>query len=263
MPDGGTMTIRGNALAGDTLQIGKIDATAQVTLNLSHHAQATVVQAIESDVQTTVNVAGTDTLRFTSTFPSSPDVTVDLYPHARLTASFNLTFGNLTVNGAPGTQLVNDQATVLNGTHVVITPDVLGVGSFRVGNGQSLPGFIEFARSVAHGEAVTIGGDPARDTVGILQIDQPWAFHGAVTLQGTSQIDLVGLANADSYGYANDMLSIYAHNRVIDRLQVTNDSGLPGQPHDLVVSKSGGNVWVTEAGLNSPRLGSIQMPLHP
>jgi hypothetical protein len=85
-----------------------------------------------------------------------------------------------------------------------------------------------------------------------------------VTLQGLSQIDLVGLAKADSYTYAKDMLSIYSHNRVIDTLRLTNQSGAfaSDPPHDLLISKSGSNVWVTEQGLSSPPPGSIQLPLH-
>jgi hypothetical protein len=263
MPDGGTMNIIGNDLVGDRLQVGNPNNSVDVTLNLSHNATATVTQVGFSNVQTTVAVAGEDTLNYNSVFPSSPFVTVNLKPHAKLAAAFDLTFGRLDISGAPGSQLINDQGDVFHGTHVVITPDVLGTGSFAAGGAQAQLGFIEFERSVSSGQNITVSGIMERGP-GTLQIDEPRKFHASVTLQGLSQIDLVGLAKADSYTYANDMLSIYSHNRVIDTLRLTNQSGaFPGDPpHDLLISKSGSNVWVTEQGLSSPPPGSIQLPLH-
>jgi hypothetical protein len=265
MPNGGTMNIRDNALKGDTLQVGAAQVSEPpVTLNLSHHAHVSVNQVRFSTVATTINVAGKDTLTFNSTFPSGPAVTVNLEPHAKLTGTFGLAFGSLTVNGGSGTKLINDQTDVFSGTHAVITPDVLGIGSFRVGSAQSGEGFLEFGRSVSSGQAVTIGGDPGRGVSSTLQIDQPRAFHGSVTIGPDARIDLVALAMADSYSFANDMLSIFSHNQVIDTLRLTNNSTFAGQQHDLVVSKSVNDVWVTEKGVGfaGPPPGSTPLPLH-
>ena len=58
------------------------------------------------------------------------------------------------------------------------------------------------------------------------------------------------------------MLSIFGGNRLIDRLRLTNDGSFLGQSHDLLVSKSGSDVWLTQSGLTAPPPGSIALPLH-
>jgi hypothetical protein len=263
MPNGGTMNIRDNALKGDTLQVGAAQVSEPpVTLNLSHHAQVSVAQVASTSSQTTINVAGKDTLTFNSTFPSGSGVTVNLEPHAKLTGTFGLTFSGLAVNGADGTKLINNQTDFFGGTQAVITPDVLGIGSFRAATVQGTGSFLEFGRSVSSGETVTISGDPTRAVSSTLQIDQPREFHGSVTIEAEARIDLVALAMADSYSFAKDMLSIFSHNQVIDTLRLTNNSGFNGPPHDLLVSKSVNDVWVTEQGFAGPPPGSTPLPLH-
>jgi hypothetical protein len=263
MPNGGTMNITNNALRGDTLQIGSAQMSAPpATLNLSQNARVSASQVASSSSQTTINVAGKDTLTFNSVFPSGPEVTVNLEPQAKLTGTFGLSFGGLLVNGGVGTNLINDQADFFNGTNAVITPDVLGIGSFRVGTAQSIQGFLEFGRSVSSGQDVTVTGDPERVRSSTLQIDQPGAFHGAVTMGPEARIDLVALDMADSYSFANDMLSIFSHNQVIDTLRLTNNGAFNGQAHDLLVSKSVNDVWVTQQGFAGPPPGSTPLPLH-
>jgi hypothetical protein len=57
-----------------------------------------------------------------------------------------------------------------------------------------------------------------------LVIDHPNRFHGQVDL-GSGDIDLNGLAQADSYSFRNDMLTIYASNgKALDKLRLTSDS---------------------------------------
>ena len=81
-------------------------------------------------------------------------------------------------------------------------------------------------------------------------------------MQPKSEVDLVGLAKADSYTFENDMLSIFSGNCLIDRLKLTNNGSFIGVSHDLVVSKSGSDVWLTQSGLTSPPIGSITLPLR-
>jgi hypothetical protein len=263
MPNGGTINITGNALAGNALELGLENAPpALFTINLSQHAQASLVQLARTAFPTTINVSGNDTLHYSSQFPSSPDVTVNLQPHARLTGEFDLTFGKLEVDGGANTRLINNNDDSLFGTHAVITPEVLGIGTFTVGSAQSIAGFLEFGGAVSAGENVVISGDPFRPATSILQVDKPTEFHAAVKLEASAKIDLVGLANADSYTYTNDMLLLWSHNRVIDAMRLTNASEFNGQPHDLVFSKSGSDVWVTENGVNSPPAGSSPLPVH-
>jgi hypothetical protein len=258
----GTMNVRDDDLAGNAVHVGDPITGGQDTFNLSHHAVLAVVQNQFTSSETTVNVSGRDTLRFSSVFPSGPQVIVNLDPHARLTASFNMTFGGLTVNGEHGAKLINDQSDTLNGVHALITPDVLGIGSISIGNAQGVSGFLEFGHSVSSGQDVSVSGDPGRGLAGVLQIDKPREFHASLVMQPKAEVDLVGLAKADSYTFENDMLSIFGGNCVIDRLKLTNNGSFEGVPHDLVVSKSGSDVWLTQSGLTGPPLGSTTLPLH-
>jgi hypothetical protein len=262
MPNGGTMNVSDNDLAGNAVHVGAPLTLGQVTFNLSHHAVLAVVQNQGTDSETTVNVAGKDTLEWSSVFPSTSEVTVNLGSHAQLTGSFDMTFGRLTVNDGPGAKLINDQTDTLGGVNALITPDVLGIGSFTSTSVQGTGGFLEFAGSVSGGQSVTLSGDPFRLVASGLRIDQPHEFHASVVMQPQSDIDLVGLAKADSYTFKNDMLSIFGGNRLIDRLRLTNDGSVLGQSHDLVVSKSGSDVWLTQSGLTAPPIDSTTLPLH-
>jgi hypothetical protein len=263
MPNGGTMNVRGGALAGNPVFVGASPVTEQQTFNLSHHASLSVVQNADTTTKTTVNVSGKNTFQYSSTFPSDAQLTVDLLSHAKLTASFNLVFAGLTIEGDPGTKIINDQDDSLAGIHAVITPDVLGSGSFTVSTAQGVGSSLEFARSVSGGESVTVIGDPGRHLATALKIDNPRGFHASVAMKAMSEIDLVGLAKADSYTFTNDMLAIFHGDRVIEHLRLTNDSTVLGQQPDVVVSKSdSGDVWVTQSGLTSPPPGSMMLPVH-
>jgi hypothetical protein len=258
----GTMNVRDDDLAGNAVHVGDPITSGQDTFNLSHHAVLAVVQNQFTSSETTVNVSGRDTLRFSSTFPSGSQVIANLDPHARLTASFDMVFGGLTVNGDAGAKLINDQSDTLRGVQALITPDVLGIGSISVGSAQGVAGSIEFGHSVSRGQDVSVSGDLGQGLAGSLQIDKPREFDASVVMQLKSKVDLVGLAKADSYTFENDMLAIFAGHRRIDQLKLTNDGTFEGQPHDLVVSKSGTDVFLTQAGLTSPPIGSTMLPLH-
>ncbi len=95
----GTMNVRGNNLAGDTVVIGNAQVGATSTLNLSHHANVSLEIAQLSRDQVTVNVQGSDTLNVRTDFPSTGLLTVNLADHASLAGAFNMTFGNVVING--------------------------------------------------------------------------------------------------------------------------------------------------------------------
>jgi hypothetical protein len=261
----GTMNIRGDDLAGNTLTVGGAypSPVADVTLNLSHNANVSVSQAQYSDGPITANIKGYDRLDVSSSFPSTPGITVNLASHSVLFGGFShLTFGSVTVNSESGSLFVYGQNDSLDGTRAIITPDVLGVGAFSVDSAQSMAGFIEFKHSVSSGQTVTLAADPGRDLSSVLQIDEPKAFHGSVVMDVGAKVELVGIANADSYSFANDVLTLFAGQRAIDRLHVSNDGTYNGQPHDIQVSESGSVVYVTQIGLTSPPPGSIVLPIH-
>jgi hypothetical protein len=97
---------------------------------------------------------------------------------------------------------------------------VIGTGSFVVGGGHA--GSLEFSSSVGPAQSVSVGNDlPGLSTV--LKIDLPREFLGSTTLNSSGEIDLMGLATADSYTYDNDMLlRIYSGSSIIETLPMTN-----------------------------------------
>ncbi len=262
MPSG-TMNIRDNNLAGDTLVIGQQFASATATLNLSHHASLSLDAPVSSSDQVTVNVEGSGTLNAHNEFPSGLGLTVNLADHARLTGAFNLAFGGLDIEGGPGSRLVNNGSSFFEGSSAKLDTRVKGHGNFAVGTAQSVGGRLEFGDSVSCGQSVSVSGDPFRDAVSHVQIDQPGAFKGAVALGVFGEVDLQGLANADSYTFQNDMLSIYSGNTVLDTLRLTTPplpNGLPSGPNfDLAVFQTSAGVAIDRGGV--PFQGTM-LPAH-
>ena len=71
----GTMNVRDDDLAGNAVHVGDPITGGQDTFNLSHHPVLAVVQQNQdTSSETTVNVSGRDTLRFSTTFPSGPQL---------------------------------------------------------------------------------------------------------------------------------------------------------------------------------------------
>jgi hypothetical protein len=226
------------------------------------------IRAPFTATQPTVNVTGHDTLNADlsgdvgTLLGSQPStLTIDVAPFSALNATFNASFQSaVSISASDESLLVNNQVSILDGASAVINADVVGAGSFAV-TAFPLPRFgpiggsLEFGGAVSYGETVTLSGGstPDRTSLSTLEIDQPHEFLGAVTMQTLSEIDLVGLANADSYSFQNDMLSIYAGNRVIDMLRLSNDGA------QLSVWKNANDVFLLQ-GSSAPPSGSLALP---
>ncbi len=274
MPLGGTINIADTDLAGSTLQIGSGQAgSITASRNLSHQAEVSINEPffIGSSSQTNISVSGWDTLSINAPvssigpFGRGPFV-VNLAPDASLTASFDLNYSKITINGAKGARLINDGSATFAGTSATINADVLGSGSFDVTTvptfmGLLDTGYLEFGDAVSGGETVDVGQN-TQAQAGVLEwdelkIDQPREFRGSVVLQANAFIELVGHAKAASYTYSNDILSIWSGNRVIDTLRLTNQSS-----GDLVVATdASGDVFVEPSG-PSPQQGLTSLSLH-
>jgi len=126
----------------------------------------------------------------------------------------------------------------------VIDADITGTTIVRVTDG----GTLEVGRSVGSGQTVILNGPS------VLQIDRPAAFAGQVNLIG-GQIDLEGLANADSYTFQNDMLSIFSAGKVIDTLRLTDST-----TNGFVVQQAAGSVNVL--GIIDPNNPPPGLPIH-
>jgi hypothetical protein len=254
-----TIDIRDNALAGNTLAI----AGTETTLNLSHLARADVsVQNFAFGV--VANVSGVDTLNasvagfgFPSEFPGQLTVNLD---HAILFGSFNVAAdAEATVTSNDHSLLIDNQTNAVSGGSLGIDADVLGNGTFnltpvRVSFGSVVGAHMAFRGFVSGGETVSVTGSnlvigpfPGISSV---EIDQPKDFHGTVDLHDMSLAGLVGLAQADSWSYKNDLLSIKAANgKVIDRLHVISDASSTGSGvHGLMVSKTAAGAVLVSPG---------------
>ena len=89
-----------------------------------------------------------------------------------------------------------------------------------------------------------------------LVINHPNRFHGQVDL-GSGDIDLNGLARADSYSFRNDMLTIYASNgKAIDKLRLTTNSSA----FSVEKTATGVSIYTADDILHSST-GTL-LPLH-
>ncbi len=255
----GTMNIRDNNLAGDALVIGANQTSATVTLNLSHQASASLDIAQESDDQVTVNVKGTDTVNVLTEFPSTLGMTVNLVNCASLTGAFAMTFGGVTINGGDNSRFVNNGLSQFAGSNVILDTDVRGKGTFTVGTAQGSSGNLEFGGSVSRGQTVDVTGDPGRGLVSHVRVDQPDEFGGAIGLGVFGEVDLQGLANADSYTYQNDMLSIYSGGCVIDTVRLTTLPPPSGPSFDLAVFQTPTGVAIDRGGVP---FGGTMLQMH-
>jgi hypothetical protein len=211
----GTMNVFGNDLAGDTLTV-----TGQDTVNLSN-ATATIIAlpAPETGTETQspaplIDIAGDDTLR-----ANVAAATIDIFPHSVWTGSLNAEFigtgtgiftEQLVVEGGRGSAFVNSSTSEVIQNIASIDVNVLGIGAFDLAFGS-----LEFGKSVGAGQTVAVAAN------GTLHLDDPAQFAGTVSLQG-GFVDLANMAAADSYSYADGVLSIFAGDTVIDSLKLIN-----------------------------------------
>ncbi len=254
----GTANMAGGNLSGDTLYVGTQTSYANYTppavVNLSDGASLTAVAATTAYAQQNVvfNARGIDTLNLTinNNFYSTMSTTVNIASDSLLNGVVTVEGhnGNLTMNGAGLSAFDNSGASSV-GYNCVATIDanVLGIGSFAVDGDAGL----SFLKFVGPGESVTLAG---YDSLGI---GMPHAFLGQVDIANGSApfaIDLAGIANADSYSYANDMLTLFDGNRPIDVLRL-NDSGT------LKVGENSSGVFVGSSAGTLPT-DTIALPMH-
>jgi hypothetical protein len=253
---GSTLSVRDNNLQRDPLNLAP-GGSGPVTLNMSSGAQVSVIDTA-SNVAVVANIRGHGTFGVDVDvapveFRSGAPVTVNLADHATLDGTFHMQLASLTISGGDYAKFINDGATVLKGVGAVIGVDVGGTGEFGVGSALPHPspqfiasGYLEFAGRVSNGQTITVSGASISVVpTARLVIDRPDEFHGTVDLHNSSLTDLVGLAQADHWSYANDLLSIRnAGGKVIETLHVVSDA-LGSGIHGLSLSKtSAGDVLV-------------------
>lgn len=276
------MYVRGEELAGDTLY------AANVTMYMSQRAVADVQvgggHAIFDETQHstlnllvlggkangvgTVNLGGSNALNL----DDEGSATVNLSPGATWSGHFNA-FGFhgvlLTINAGAHSRFINEGlSNATYGADVVVPTAVLGSGEFQVSSHAHL----EFSTRVGAGQTVFVS-----DTIlggfdyggGHLKIDTLKQFHALTVLSynpedithngfsplGSPEISLAGIANADSYSFANDMLKVYDHHRVVGQLRLHDETR-----YGFTVEKTSGGISLI--AISDPAHHPVGLPLH-
>ena len=102
-------------------------------------------------------------------------------------------------------------------------------GGIDIGNNSAL----EFAGPVASGEAVTFASDPNNTDKGLLTLDQPSSFQGAIqNFQPGDTLDLAGVPALDqpSYKIGSGVLQLTNNGAPVDTLSLSIDPSLKPSP---------------------------------
>ena len=247
------MNVRANDLISSPVSIFNSD----ITVNMSHGAlmdanlvtqsHATFNMAQNSNLRlslasgnlvgidtATINMTGNENLTLTD---NASTVAVNLRNGATWNGTFTMgqfrgvTFGHLTVNGGLHSRFNNNGlSSVVNTENAIIRADVVGFGSFDVANRGAGPtgatpiATMEFAGAVASTQSISNSG--------LVVVDKPSQFFANITLAASdaptsaapAEIDLIGLANADSYDFKNNFLTIFSGNEIIGELRLTDQT---------------------------------------
>jgi hypothetical protein len=197
---GGTMNVNGYALPSGT----HLDVLGQSQINISNGSDFTVANLASG---TTVNISGTDHVVIGSEGRAN-DTIVNLAKNAHWIGHIDLasTADSMFING-PSSATFEDDYPLSLAHNTTFGVNVTGTGRFNIGFGSTT-----FERAVGSGLVVD-------DVGGKVVLNAPKQFSGLANF-GSGELDLNGLAKADSYTFQNDMLSIYQGKRVIDTIQL-------------------------------------------
>lgn len=230
-------------MSGGTINISNfnminspLDSIGNTTINLSDGSS---VLAVVNKGTATVNIKGTNTLELDPT-SNGGAANVNLAAHSTWIGDIQVS-GSVNIDGGPSAAFENSltngfDSFVFGGGSATVDAKVIGAGLFSVRNGT-----LTFLHSVSAGQTVDmLPLNPTEVGPPIVNLDDPKRFAGTIVITNpASEITLAGLAAATSYGFTNDLLSIYTGGRVIDTLSLENDAG-----QALTVQKQGGVVTV-------------------
>jgi hypothetical protein len=204
----GRMSIVGNDLAGDMLQIGIANQRSEITLDLSGHAAADIYGPSNVKVALNLNIAGATQPLWLREADST--LNIHIAPLAKLNVDTFFLINDVTHIDGHG--LVNNGHIVLGGGMAFIRDNVEGSGEILMRSWNGTPPSVELGHGVVNTQFIDVGS-------GTLQVDSPQELAGSVSLLH-GIIELIGLAKADSYTFKNDMLSIWSGNNIIDTVRL-------------------------------------------
>jgi hypothetical protein len=255
----GTANMKGGDLSGDAIAMGATNRLPPMTpapaslspvLNLSDGATVKVAVGGDfftpTDNRSIINVAGPDNVDInsdTSTHAAGrSDFTVNI-TRGTMTGSVNLFNGHGTIDGPGNFKNINSSLSMGS---MAVKSDMIGTGSTSLTFMH-----LELDDSVSVGQTFTL--NPASS----MTIDHPGQFHGVVvgTTLGSapaSEIVLAGI-KADSYSMTNDLLTLYAGDKVVDSLV------LHATAAQMFVGQGSSGVAIE---LNGQSTGVSGLPLH-
>jgi hypothetical protein len=247
-----TINVRGDALAGNLVRI----SDASVTMNLSHDAavNASFGNAVEAPLPNTATFnlgRGVSDLNLSASLePES--LSVNLARDAIWVGTFNLVMAGarLVTTAGEHALFINDGASsTIKDIGAVLAMPVAGTGSIAVAQSD-----LEFQSSVGANQSVSVYSDAPYS---VITIDHPKEYHASTSIGTGGELDLVGLAHADSYSYQNDMLRIYAGDTVIDRMKL--QLGYGAGSFAVTQAVDGVHIYGVAVGDGPPAGG---LPLH-
>lgn len=193
--------------------------------DLNNNSSISINTDVDSNSKPIINAnGGTDALSISNAFPSSLDATVNIAGRTDLLLTGGLTFGGLTVNG-PGQLTINDTLNLAGNNAVLFNAPVNGTGTVNADSAQGVATTVEVTSTVSSGVMFNLSSDPARGMQDGLIIDHPAQFAGSVTNLADAFVELKGLV-ADSYTYANDLLTLFKNGAAIENLSVATTGTL-------------------------------------
>jgi hypothetical protein len=203
----GVMNVDGYTLpSGDALVVN-----GQSQINISNGSSFIVANYVSG---TTVNISGTDHVVIGSEGRDNNTI-VNLAKNAHWIGHIDIatTVDSMFINGPSSATFEDDYPFGSLAQNTTFGVNVTGTGRFSIGSSS---GSTTFERAVGSGLVVD-------DVGGKVVIDAPKQFGALANFVG-GELDLNGLAKADSYTFQSDMLSIYSGKKIIDTLKLTDST---------------------------------------
>jgi hypothetical protein len=216
----GSASMKGGNLAGDALEMGYsggpspgLPSSVAPVLNISGGASVSATAlAVYVDDFPTINVSGRNTVNLAVSAPpllgKSLGLTVNI-DHGSMSGSIQSYHAQITIAGPGNFENVDSSLQIGN---ITIDSDMIGTGSTSLAFAH-----LELGGRVSSGQTFSLTTPGSSVT-----IDDPHKFHGTIVeapngFFASDRVNLLGL-HADSYSLANDMLTLYAGHKVVDRL---------------------------------------------
>jgi hypothetical protein len=234
----GTMKVRGNALAGDSLSVAVPSGAPPIEIDAGHGARIDLHSSLGGGLF----------------------ATVDVHVHGAMTLTADVVgLSRLSISG--GTIRFIGTST-FTGLDQVFNDRLVGSGTIKLRSATHLQERMEINGPVGRG--LTFDLASAGPPLTSLQIDDPGQFHGHIIIgsappapAGFGDVAFMGL-HATSADLRNDMLLMFDGHKLVDAVRISGGgSGLTLEQNSLgVMLSKGGGAYYQPGGVG------VAIPLH-